>query len=63
MTITKSAWIVLLAHARCWRATRGRHDWKRALRTLGNQGVKQCRYCGTTREVTLRPRRTSVAHV
>ena len=48
----------LLTRARCWLRL---HDWKRARRLLGNSGSQTCRYCGATRAVTLRPRRSLVA--
>lgn len=35
----------------------GAHDWKRAVRFLGNTGTQQCRRCGAKRDVVLRPRR------
>lgn len=49
----------LIERARCM--LRGRtlsgHDWKRAVRFLGNSGTQTCRRCGAKRDVTLRPRR------
>lgn len=45
----------------CWLKTRGKHDWKRAVRVLGNEGKQSCRYCAATRRVTLRARRQPVA--
>lgn len=44
--------------ALCWIKTRGKHDWKRAVRFLGNTGSQTCRRCGVKRDVMLRPRRT-----
>ena len=38
-----------------------RHDWKRAVRFLGNTGTQQCRRCGAKRDVTLKPRRALAA--
>lgn len=35
----------------------GAHDWKRAVRFLGNSGSQTCRRCGAKRDVTLRSRR------
>ena len=45
----------------CWVKTRGAHDWKRAVRTLGNSGRQACRLCRASQLVELRPRRQPIA--
>ena len=37
------------------------HQWKRAVRFLGNTGTQTCRRCATKRNVELRPRRQPIA--
>ena len=34
----------------------GYHEWKRAVRMLGNEGTQTCKHCGVTRQVKMRPR-------
>lgn len=46
------SWVWLRARLTC--VVRG-HDWKRAVRFLGNDGTQTCRRCGTKRNVKLRP--------
>lgn len=33
------------------------HDWKRAKRAYGNEGMQGCRFCSAERVVRLRPRK------
>lgn len=56
-TMRKRAW--------CWWQTRGKHDWKRAVRDVNfrasHAGKQVCKLCGEIRLVTLRaPRRKTV---
>ena len=34
----------------------GFHEWKRAVRMLGNEGTRTCKHCPTTTQVKMRPR-------
>lgn len=34
------------------------HEWKRAVRTLGNDGSQHCKHCNERRSVKMRPRPT-----
>jgi hypothetical protein len=36
----------------------GLHEWKRAVRMLGNDGTQTCKHCPATRRVKMRPRAT-----
>lgn len=38
----------------------GVHEWNRAVRTLGNDGTKTCKHCGTKTHVRMRPRPTTL---
>lgn len=35
----------------------GAHEWKRAMRYLGNEGTQKCKHCTAKRQVKLRPRK------
>jgi hypothetical protein len=37
------------------------HEWKRAVRMLGNDGTQTCKHCPATRRVKMRPRATLTA--
>jgi hypothetical protein len=58
MAIVKAGWVrvfkPLQKQMYCWLTN---HDWKRAVRFLGNTGSQTCRRCGAKRDVVLRPRR------
>lgn len=55
MVIQKGEWDKLIRGFKCY--VLRSHDWKRAVRFLGNTGSQTCRRCGAKRDVTLRPRR------
>ena len=38
----------------------GYHEWKRAVRMLGNDGTQRCKHCDAKRIVKMRPRAARV---